>query len=81
MPRGGQSYAERREQGISRQRAGAVVERGREESEATDEEATRERTTRVGRPRGGMKVAARIGEGLRREIERGRRPRVRVGEG
>ena len=33
---------------------------------------TRERTTRVGRPRGGMKVAARIGEGLRREIERGR---------
>ena len=39
------------------------------------------RTTRVGRPRGGMKVAARIGEGLRREIERGRRPRVRVGDG
>ena len=31
--------------------------------------------------RGGMKVAARIGEGLRREIERGRRPRVRVGDG
>jgi len=39
------------------------------------------RTTRVGRPRGGMKVVARIGEGLRREIERGRRPRVRVGDG
>ena len=47
-----------------------------EESDATEEEATRERTTRVGRPRGGMKVAARIGEGLRREIGRGRRPRV-----
>ena len=45
-------------------------------SDATEEEATGGRTTRVGRPRGGMKVAARIGEGLRREIERGRRPRV-----
>ena len=55
-----------------------------EESDATEEEATRERTTRVGRPRGGMKVegcSERIGEGLRREIERGRRPRVRVGDG
>ena len=52
-----------------------------EESDATEEEATRERTTRVGRPRGGMKVAARIGERLRREIGRGRRPRVRVGDG
>mgnify|MGYP004214457277 CR=1 FL=1 len=47
-----------------------------EESDATEEEATRERTTRVGRPRGGMKVAARIGERLRREIGRGRLPRV-----
>ena len=34
------------------------------------DEATGERRTRVGRPRGGMKIAARIGEGLRREIER-----------
>ena len=34
------------------------------------------RTTRVGRPRGGIKVAARIGDRLRREIGRGRRPRV-----
>ena len=50
-----------------------------EESDATEDEATGERTTRVGRPRGGMKVAARIGEGLRREIGRGRLPRV--GEG
>ena len=41
-------------------------------SDATEEEATRERTTRVGRPRGGMKVAARIGEALRREIGRKR---------
>jgi len=50
-------------------------------AEGTEEETTGGRTTRVGRPRGGMRVAARIGEGLRREIERGRRPRVRVGEG
>ena len=49
-----------------------------EESDATEEEATstRESTTRRGRPRGGMKVAARIGERLRREIGRGGRPRV-----
>ena len=47
-----------------------------EESNATEEEATRERRARVGRPRGGMKVAARIGERLRREIGRGGRPRV-----
>ena len=47
-----------------------------EEGDATEEEATRERTTRVGRPRGGMKVAARIGERLRSEIGRGGRPRV-----
>ena len=47
-----------------------------EENDATEEEMTRERTTRVGRPRGGMKVAARIGERLRREIGRGRLPRV-----
>ena len=39
-------------------------------------EATGGRTTRVGRPRGGMRVAARIGDRLRREIGRGRRPRV-----
>ena len=36
---------------------GAVAERGRGERRDTEEEATRERTTRVGRPRGGMKVA------------------------
>ena len=35
-----------------------------EESGATEKDATGERPTRVGRPRGGMKVAARIGEGL-----------------
>ena len=49
---------------------------GTRENDATEEEVTRERTTRVGRPRGGMKVAARIGERLRREIGRGRLPRV-----
>ena len=47
-----------------------------EENDATEEEVTRERTTRVGRPRGGMKVAARSGERLRKEIGRGRLPRV-----
>ena len=45
-------------------------------SGATEEEATGGRTSRVGRPRGGMRVAARIGDRLRREIRRGRRPRV-----
>ena len=47
-----------------------------EESGATEEEATGGRATRVGRPLGGMRVAARIGDRLGREIERGRRPRV-----
>ena len=47
-----------------------------EESDATEDEATGGRTTRVGRPRGGMKIAARSGERLRREIGRGRLPRV-----
>ena len=61
--------------------AAAASQDEADESDATEEEATGGRTTRVGRPRGGMKVAARIGEGLRREIERGRRPRVRVGDG
>ena len=79
LPRGGQSCAGRREkpreQGIGRRRRRRSDEA--DESDATEEEAAGGRTTRVGRPRGGMKVAARIGEGLRREIERGRRPRVR----
>ena len=45
-------------------------------SQSEDETAGERTRTRVGRTRGGMKVAARIGEKLRREIERGRRPRV-----
>ena len=56
--------------------AAAASQNEAEESDATEEEATGGRTTRVGRPRGGMKVAARIGERLRREIGRGRLPRV-----
>ena len=36
--------------------AAAASQDEAEESDATGEEATRERTTRVGRPRGGMKV-------------------------
>ena len=67
----------RREARARDRQAAASSQNEAEGSEATEEEATRERTTRVlGRPRGGMKVAARIGEGLRREIGRGRRPRV-----
>ena len=73
----GPKYAARR--AVLRREAGeAARERDRqvtaasqneaEESGATEEEATGGRMMRVGRPRGGMKVAARIGEGLRREI-------------
>ena len=54
-----------------------VSERGRGESDESEDETAGERTrTRVRRTRGGMKVAARIGEKLRREIGSGRRPRV-----
>ena len=61
----------------ARDRQAAVAPRNEaEESGATEEEATGGRTTKVGRPRGGMRVAARIGDRLRREIGRGRRPRV-----
>ena len=75
-PKGGRSRESKGSAG-----GGGVADEA-DESDATEEEATGGRTwTRVGRPRGGMKVAARIGEGLRREIERGRRPRVRVGDG
>ena len=81
----GPKYAARRaelrreagEAASARDRQAAVAPQNEaEESGATDEEPTGGRTMRVGRPRGGMKVAARIGEGLRREIERDRRPRV-----
>ena len=47
-----------------------------EESDEAEDDGAGERTTRVGRPRGGMKVAARSGERLRKEIGRGRLPRV-----
>ena len=60
----------------TRDRQVAASQDEAEENNATEEEVTRERTTRVGRPRGGMKVAARIGERLRKEIGRGRLPRV-----
>ena len=80
----GPGYAARRaelrrkakEAARTRDRQAAASQDEAEESEATEEEATGERATRVGRPRGGMKVAARIGERLRREIGRGRLPRV-----
>ena len=66
----------RREARARDRQAAAASQDEADESDATEEEATGGRTTRVGRPRGGMKVAARSGERLRREIGRGRRPRV-----
>ena len=60
----------------TRDRQAAAPQDEAEENDATEEEVTRERATRVGRPRGGTKVEARIGERLRREIGRGRLPRV-----
>ena len=61
----------------TRERQAAAAQDEAEENDATEEvEMTRERATRVGRPRGGMKVAARSGERLRKEIGRGRLPRV-----
>ena len=80
----GPGYAARRtelrrkakEAARTRDRQAAAPQDEAEENDATEEEVTRERTTRVGRPRGGMKVAARSGERLRREIGRGRLPRV-----
>ena len=60
----------------TRERQAAAAQDEAEENDATEEEVTRERTTRRGRPRGGTKVAARIGERLRSEIGRGGRPRV-----
>ena len=54
----------------------AAFQNEAEESDKSEDETAGERTTRVGRTRGGMKVAARIGEKLRREIGSGRRPRV-----
>ena len=80
----GPKYAARRaelrreagEAARARDRQAAASQNEAEESGATEEEATGGRATRVGRPRGGIRVAVRIGDRLRREIERGRRPRV-----
>ena len=80
---GSPKYAERRaelrrkarEAARARQTA-AASQNEAEESDESGEETAGERTTRVGRTRGGMKVAARIGDKLRREIGSGRRPRV-----
>ena len=88
----GPKYAARRAE-LRREAGEAARARDRQAAAASQDEAVQTRATRqrrkrqeggrreLGRPRGGMKVAARIGEGLRREIERGRRPRVRVGDG
>ena len=59
-----------------RQTAAAFQNEAEESDESEDETAGERTRTRVGRTRGGMKVAARIGEKLRREIGSGRRPRV-----
>ena len=62
----------------TRDRQAAASQDEAEGNDATEEEMTRERreNDESGRPRGGMKVAARIGERLRREIGRGGLPRV-----
>ena len=81
--RGEWSSAERREkqpeQGIGRRRRRLRTRGQAEESDESEDETAGERTRMrvgTGRTRGGMKVAARIGEKLRREIGRGGRPRV-----
>ena len=56
--------------------AAAASQNEAEERDESEDEAAGVRTTRVRRPRGGIKVTARIGERLQREIGRGRRPRV-----
>ena len=63
-------------QAKTRDRQAAAPQDEAEENDATEEEVTRERAMRVGRPRGGMKFAARSGERLRKEIRGGRLPRV-----
>ena len=45
--------------------AAAPSQNEAEESDESEDDGAGERTTRVGRPRGGMEVAARIGERLR----------------
>ena len=67
---------EAKEAARTRDRQAAASQDEAEENDATEGEVTRERTTRVGQPRGGMKVAARSGERLRKEIRGGRLPRV-----
>ena len=68
--RGERSYAERREKqreqeiGRRQRRLRTRPRRESKESDESGEETAGERTTRVGRTRGGMKVAARIGEKL-----------------
>ena len=67
----GPKYAARRaeaaatkagEEARARERQAAAASQDEaDENDATEEETTGGRTTRVGRPRGGMKVAARIG--------------------
>ena len=64
-PKGGRSRERYRESKGSAGGGGVAGDEA-DESDATEEEAAGGRTTRVGRPRGGMKVAARIGEGLRK---------------
>ena len=79
MPRGERTAELRRaarEAARARQTAAASQNEAEESDESEDETAGERTRTRVRRTRGGMKVAARIGEKLRREIGSGRRPRV-----
>ena len=72
---------EAREAARARQTAAASQNEAEESDESEDETAGERTRTRVRRTRGGMKVAARIGEKLRREIENSRRPRVGDADG
>ena len=68
-----------REAARARQTAAASQNEAEESDESEDETAGERTRTRVRRTRGGMKVAARIGEKLRREIGiigSGGRPRL-----
>ena len=68
---------------LSRKGSAAESQNEAEESDESEDGTAGERTTRVGRTRGGMKVAARIGwrETAKREREIGRGRRPRVGDG
>ena len=76
IPRPKKNVASREARARDRLAAAASQDEA-EESDATEEEAARERTTRVGRPRGGMKVAC--SENRRGTAKRDRKRRTPKG--